>query len=236
MATTVTYKGQTLATVENQTKTLQTAGTWCEDDFTLTDVSGGGGGITVDGMASRTEPAGEITITSTIKEYAFSECVNITKVTINGETVLRGYSFKGCTRLVTVDAPTITGFSSAQQFIGDTALVNVNLPNTTTLGNNVFQNCTSLEILDFPKLTRLNYTRCLYGCSNLKTLILRYSGGVVPVGNDVFTNTPFASGGTGGTVYVPQALISSYQTASNWSTLYSAGTCNFVAIEGSEYE
>lgn len=42
MATTVTYKGQTLATVENQTKTLQTAGKWCEDDFTLTDVSGGG--------------------------------------------------------------------------------------------------------------------------------------------------------------------------------------------------
>lgn len=42
MATTVTYKGQTLATVDNQTKTLQTKGTWVEDDFTLTDVSGGG--------------------------------------------------------------------------------------------------------------------------------------------------------------------------------------------------
>jgi hypothetical protein len=44
MATTVTYKGQTLATVENQTKTLQTKGTWVEDDFTLTDVTQGGGG------------------------------------------------------------------------------------------------------------------------------------------------------------------------------------------------
>lgn len=44
MATTVTYKGQTLATVENQTKVLQTKGTWCEDDFTLTDVTQGGGG------------------------------------------------------------------------------------------------------------------------------------------------------------------------------------------------
>ena len=43
MATTVTYKGQTLATVENATKVLQTKGTWVEDDFTLTDVSGGGG-------------------------------------------------------------------------------------------------------------------------------------------------------------------------------------------------
>lgn len=43
MATTVTYKGATLTTVDNQTKTLQTAGTWMEDDLTLTDVSSGGG-------------------------------------------------------------------------------------------------------------------------------------------------------------------------------------------------
>jgi hypothetical protein len=44
MSTTVTYKGQTLTTVENQTKTLQTAGTWVEGDIILTDVTSGGGG------------------------------------------------------------------------------------------------------------------------------------------------------------------------------------------------
>jgi len=44
MATTVTYKGATLTTVNNATVTLDTAGTWVEDDFTLTDVTGGGGG------------------------------------------------------------------------------------------------------------------------------------------------------------------------------------------------
>ena len=43
MSTTVTYKGETLTTVENETKTLETAGTYLEDDITLTDVSGGGG-------------------------------------------------------------------------------------------------------------------------------------------------------------------------------------------------
>ena len=42
MATTVTYKGQVLVTVDNSTKVLETSGTWCEDDFTLVDVSGGG--------------------------------------------------------------------------------------------------------------------------------------------------------------------------------------------------
>lgn len=42
MATTVQYKGQVLVTVDNQTKVLETSGKWCEDDFTLVDVSGGG--------------------------------------------------------------------------------------------------------------------------------------------------------------------------------------------------
>lgn len=39
MSTTVTYKGSTLTTVDNQTRTLETAGTYLEDDITLVDVS-----------------------------------------------------------------------------------------------------------------------------------------------------------------------------------------------------
>lgn len=41
MSTTVTYKGSTIATVNNNTKTLKTAGTYMEGDVILTDVSGG---------------------------------------------------------------------------------------------------------------------------------------------------------------------------------------------------
>lgn len=42
MSATVTYKGQTLTTVQNTTATLETAGTWLEDDITITDSSGSG--------------------------------------------------------------------------------------------------------------------------------------------------------------------------------------------------
>ena len=65
MSTTVTYKGETLTTVENATKTLQTAGKYCEDDFTLTDVSGGGGAAkTVDISLSYSQnPAGFVSFT-----------------------------------------------------------------------------------------------------------------------------------------------------------------------------
>ena len=39
MSTTVTYKGNTIATVDNNTKTLKTAGKYMEDDVTLVDTS-----------------------------------------------------------------------------------------------------------------------------------------------------------------------------------------------------
>lgn len=42
MSTTVTYKGQTITTAENQTKKLLTAGKYMEDDVTIEDVTSGG--------------------------------------------------------------------------------------------------------------------------------------------------------------------------------------------------
>lgn len=48
MATTITYKGSTLATATNQTKTLKTAGKYMEDDVTITDVSGSGSAVVVE--------------------------------------------------------------------------------------------------------------------------------------------------------------------------------------------
>lgn len=42
MSTTVTYKGSTLTTAENQTRTLETAGKYLEGDIIITDVTSGG--------------------------------------------------------------------------------------------------------------------------------------------------------------------------------------------------
>lgn len=46
MSTTVNYKGNTIATLSNETKTLTTAGTWVEEDISITD-SGGTAAISV---------------------------------------------------------------------------------------------------------------------------------------------------------------------------------------------
>lgn len=54
----------------------------------------------------------------------------------------------------------------------------------------------------------------------------------------------FASGGTGGTIYIPKSLYDhlgdgseyDYKAATNWSTIDSYGTITWAQIEGSEYE
>ena len=74
-------------------------------------------------------------------------------------------------------------------------------------------------------------------CTRLATVIIRRTGGVVPLqGTNTFDGTPFASGGSGGTLYVPQALISSYQADANWSTILGYANNQIKAIEGSIYE
>lgn len=121
-------------------------------------------------------------------------------------------------------------------FYYNSAIKRVILPSMTGICNdNSFRNCTSLEFFDAP-CSKLS-TTCFAGCSALKTLVLRKIDSTCTLLSvNSFTSTPFAEGGSGGAVYVPSALIESYKTETNWSALYEAGTCNFIAIEGSEYE
>lgn len=75
-------------------------------------------------------------------------------------------------------------------------------------------------------------------CYKLQTLILRKSDTICTLANvSAFNNTPIRGyNSLTGTIYVPSALISTYQTATNWSTIYGEGHVTFAAIEGSEYE
>ena len=62
MSTTVTYKGQTLTTVNNQTKTLETAGTFLEGNITLTDVTAAGATNIVEGTFTTPSSSGSQTL------------------------------------------------------------------------------------------------------------------------------------------------------------------------------
>lgn len=85
MSTTIKYKGATLATVSNQTKTLLTSGTWLEDDIELTDVSGGGGASNIiEGTFTTQGTTGEYSIPLT---YSGSGYPIVASVFIDGGVV-----------------------------------------------------------------------------------------------------------------------------------------------------
>ena len=78
---------------------------------------------------------------------------------------------------------------------------------------------------------------CFYYSDSLKKVAIYRTGSVAPLANvNAFVGTPFASGGSGGTLYVPAALIPSYQSATNWSTILGYANNSIQAIEGSEFQ
>lgn len=95
---------------------------------------------------------------------------------------------------------------------------------------------TQLEVADLAVSGFNNYQH-FYNASSFTKLILRRTAGVATLSNlNSFDNSPFASNGTGGTLYVPQALITDYQNATNWSTILGYTNNQILPIEGSEYE
>lgn len=214
---------------------------------TLVAGYGGGSGWTTDGIASKTEPNGAITISSavaTIQSRAFFEYQGITEVTIEGDPFIGGNAFQNCRNLETLNTPNMTKWKSGNYntstytFQGCSKLKGVVFPN---FGNNVidsyvFQNCTAMTYADFSDMQRLGGAD-VFTNTGLNVLVIRRTSGVTTLqGTNNFNSSPFASSGTGGTLYVPNALISSYQAATNWSTLLGYANNSIQAIEGSYYE
>lgn len=220
--------------------------------------SGGGGGWTADGIANRSEPSGEITITGDIVETsAFVNCANITKVTMQNVVNVSAAAFQDCLGLKEIIAPKLTRVG--QQAFEQTALEKfetdgavrfsstvfnkcANLkyfsaPNAiNSSSSNIFLNCIQLEFCDLGKMTDLS-SAAFRNCERLSTLILRRQNSIVSMVNvNVFQNSSIQRGGAGCKIYVPSDLIENYKTDSKWSTLYGYGTITFIPIEGSEYE
>ena len=193
-------------------------------------------------------------VEGTFKDQA-NEIVDRSFTTLNITTdTISAYSLRDATNLVTINAPNLTKVlgSGCYNCIN---LKNINTANTLSVGASSFTSCGNLEDFDFEisGITSLSFSNCtkitkiicttsvtqigsssvFSGCSSLKTLVLRKTGSVVTLRNvNCFDNTPFRNGECG-TVYVPNDLISSYESATNWSSLEST---TFKAIEGSIYE
>lgn len=147
----------------------------------------------------------------------------------------------------------------AQSFRSYSPLTSLKVHNVTSIGNAAIYECNGLTFLAFPKLAGTTTPGAMQnnanlealdlgpdgawtmpavsGNSKLNVLVLRRTTGIVSLGGiNAFNNTPFASGKAGGTLYVPNALISTYQGATNWSTILGYANNSIQKIEGSYYE
>ena len=137
------------------------------------------------------------------------------------------------------DAMNFMSVKSVQQNLFDSSTTGARVvvfPSLESTGNYVFADQSLTEIVDLgTKMPNIN-TWYFSGASKMLTLIIRKAS-IVSIANiNSFNGTPFASGKTGGTLYVPSALISSYQSATNWSTILGYANNQILPIEGSIYE
>lgn len=205
---------------------------------TLAAGYGGGGGWTTDGIAQNTEPNGVVTLSdsvTTLGRYAFA-FKPITGIIANGVTTVYGNAFFN-SWLTSVHLPLATADSNytGSVFESCASLTTVVLPSwNKPLYSTFFLSCTALEAVDI-------YGHSFGGsyvfryCTALKTLILRSPSVVTLSNTNHFNNSSFASGGAGGDIYVPQALLATYPTSGNWATINGYGTVTWKAIEGSYY-
>lgn len=195
----------------------------------------------------------ELTATGT---YDFADCSNLESFDAPALTNIGNYSFGNDGKLSSINMPSVTKFnagcfqdcgltvadfplvtqSGGSVFNRCSKLTSVNLPLLTTAGTVFIGSCPLLETVDFPVLTSIQASFFEH-CRTLNVVVLRKSDSVCTLSNiNAFLDTPFASNGTGGTLYVPQAQIANYQSATNWSVILAYTNNQILPIEGSPYE
>lgn len=220
----------------------------------------GGGGFSIEDYLGH-QFTGSATLTdSNVGYFSLQKQTGITSLSFPNVTTLANVStggFSEMTGLTTFYAPKAQR-QPGSLLNGCSSLVNVNLDGLEDTGNLLLSYCTSLTTVVLPSVKNI-YSQTVRGCTNLEAfdvlasngftnqnnmngctklnkLIIRKNGVATLSNVNNFTGTPFASGGTGGEIYVPSAQISSYKTANNWSTIHGYGTITWKAIEGSYYE
>lgn len=208
----------------------------------------GGGGYSIDDLATRAEPSGTITIpnATSIGNGAFQKS-NVENVVALEATTVSAYAFNSCSKLKKVKLPKVTSLGSGNMYtVQNSTIEQFAAPKLTgVLPSNFAQAAAKLAVVDAGKCTTIQ-TRCLANCTLLATLILRHSTAITRLSglDGIALSTPFTSGGTGGTIYIPEVLYNhlgdgtslDYKAATNWSTVDGYGTITWAKLEGSQYE
>lgn len=194
---------------------------------------GGGGDMSYDELASGTKPAGNIILSTTtsIVNYAFYG-KSFDSIRSDSATSIGQDAFTNCHIAGDVIFPNVT--LATYPFRDCSVGGKVVFSRLTDVGAYFFRNG-NCKVVELGAATSIGQY-VFQSNANLTTIIIRTNSVCALSNTNSFAGTPFASGGSGGTIYVPASLITSYQSAANWATVYGWGATTFAAIEGSIYE
>ena len=172
---------------------------------------------------------------TSVGSSVFQYCSNLETAIMLMVEYLPMYTFRYCHKLKTLSIPNIKKINSINLFEGCYSLNDLDLTNITTLANDtlydsgfgtiILPNCTSIgshlgsglriSTIDLSKVTS-NINSLFNGIYSLVHLILRNDTLRPLSATSAFADTPINNGI--GWIYVPNDLVDSYKTASNWST------------------
>lgn len=173
---------------------------------------------------------------NTIKGAAFGNQSLLTTLNFPLLTTISGNNaFFGCSGATSINMPLLATISGNYTFNGCTSLAHINLPALEEVPSQTVEGCSALTIIDLAAVTNIK-TKAFAQADNFNVLILRTNNLVSLENTNAFSYTQFSYIGNSATLYVPQALISTYQNDATWSSLLSTAGNQILPIEGSPYD
>lgn len=204
--------------------------------------NGGTGGGSKDNeiaLIARTITEYENNEITEVGAYAFANCYELISVNLPNLKQIYDYTFINCYKLTSADFPLVTKIG-AEAFKNCRAATKINLPKIVTAGVNLFNGCKQVVIHDLPCVTQIQGGAFIENLS-LRAVVLRNETVVTLANVSAFSICPHYQGTVDATynpeglfdgyVYVPRALIESYKTATNWTSLYAKHANLFRAVE-----
>lgn len=155
-----------------------------------------------------------------VQSCAFYSCSKLTAIDLPVCTSLDYDAFYQCQKLISVNMP-VCSYLGTQPFWACEGLTSVSFPNCSYMGYGAFGYCYKLVTADFGENAVASSIgrNAFYKCSQLTSLILRYSSVIALQSTDAFNSTPMSIStitGYFGSIYVPASLVNAYKIATNW--------------------
>ena len=201
------------------------------DGVMTTGTGSGGGGGNEKALVEGTLTSYTSSEVTALKANLFHDDNKIEAISCPNVTAVGGSAFTGARNLKTISVPNAVTIGAADNC---KSLFRMSLPNVEgQLPGGLFRYDSNFIAADLgPGVTKLN-TEVFAGTTVLSEMVLRRTSDIVqmPSINNVSATHRTLVQEKVGYVYVPNALMADYKTASNWSTLYASNANVFRKLE-----